>query len=74
MSDIPRDLPIYIFSGEKDPVGGFTKGVMRLVQAYRRLGMNDVTYRFYKDGRHEMLNEINREQVTADLIAWLNSK
>jgi len=74
MADIPRDLPVYIFSGEKDPVGGFTKGVMRLVQAYRSLGMNDITYRFYKDGRHEMLNEINREQVIEDLIFWLNSK
>jgi alpha-beta hydrolase superfamily lysophospholipase len=74
MADIPRDLPVYIFSGEKDPVGGFTKGVMRLVQTYRSLGMKDVTYRFYKDGRHEMLNEINREQVVSDLIVWLNSK
>jgi alpha-beta hydrolase superfamily lysophospholipase len=74
MADIPQDLPVYIFSGEKDPVGGFTKGVMRLVETYRSLGMKDVTCRFYKDGRHEMLNEINRDQVIEDLIAWLNSK
>jgi alpha-beta hydrolase superfamily lysophospholipase len=74
MAYIPQGLPVYIFSGEKDPVGGFTKGVMRLVEAYRSLGMKDVTYKFYKDGRHEMLNEINRDQVIADLIAWLNSK
>jgi alpha-beta hydrolase superfamily lysophospholipase len=74
MAYIPQCLPVYIFSGEKDPVGGFTKGVMRLVEAYRSLGMKDVTYRFYKDGRHEMLNEVNRDQVIADLIAWLNSK
>lgn len=74
MAEIPRELPVYIFSGEKDPVGGFTKGVMRLVEAYRSLGMKDVTYRFYKDGRHEMLNEINRSQVISDLIGWLNSK
>jgi alpha-beta hydrolase superfamily lysophospholipase len=74
MAEMPRNLPVYIFSGDKDPVGGFTKGVMRLVEAYRSLGMKDVTYRFYKDGRHEMLNEINRSEVISDLIEWLNSK
>lgn len=74
MAEMPKDLPVYIFSGEKDPVGGFTKGVKRLIEAYRSIGMTDITYRFYKEGRHEMLNEINRSQVIADLIDWLNSK
>lgn len=74
MAEFPRELPVYIFSGEKDPVGGFTKGVTKLVEAFKSLGMKDVTYRFYKDGRHEMLNEINRCQVISDLIEWLDSK
>jgi alpha-beta hydrolase superfamily lysophospholipase len=74
MAKIPKELPVYIFSGEKDPVGGFTKGVLQLVEAYKSLGMKDVTCRLYKEGRHEMLNEINRDQVIADLIDWLNSK
>ncbi|MHC1721289.1 MAG: lysophospholipase [Clostridiaceae bacterium] len=72
MALVPRDLHIYIFSGEKDPVGGCTKGVLKLVGEYKSLGIKDITYRFYRDGRHEMLNEINRDEVISDLIGWLN--
>jgi len=73
INDIPKNLPIYVFSGVKDPVGG-VKGVMKLVKTYKNLGISDITYKFYENGRHEMLNEINREEVTSDLIVWLNSK
>ena len=74
MSKVPKNLPIYIFSGSKDPVGSDTKGVMKLVNAYKNLGIKDIKYKFYKEGRHEMLNEINRDEVTGDIINWLNSK
>ena len=67
----PRELPIYIFSGAKDPVGMNGKGVRRLVRSYRQLGIKDLTYKLYPDGRHEMLNEINRDEVTTDLLQWL---
>jgi len=72
MALVPKDLPIFIFSGEKDPVGACTKGVLKLIDEYKSLGIKDITYRFYKDGRHEMLNEINRDQVISDLIGWLS--
>lgn len=69
---VPKNLPIYLFSGEKDPVGNNTKGVKQIFKAYQKAGIKDVTCKFYKDGRHEMLNEINREEVFSDIIIWLN--
>jgi alpha-beta hydrolase superfamily lysophospholipase len=66
---IPRTLPIYIFRGGRDPVGG---NIDQLLTAYRAAGLQNVTYKLYPDGRHETLNEINRDEVTCDLIAWLD--
>ena len=41
---------------------------------YRTLGMNDVSYKLYPEGRHEMLNEINKDEVIEDIIVWLDDK
>lgn len=70
---IPKSLPIYIFSGAKDPVSNQGKGVEALAELYRKLGMEKLSFRRYDEGRHEMLNEINRDEVTADLIAFLEN-
>ncbi len=69
---IEKDLPIYIFSGEKDPVGKNTKGVLEVVKEYQKAGIKDVTHKFYMNGRHEMLNELDREKVIKDVIQWLD--
>ncbi|MEE4607915.1 MAG: alpha/beta hydrolase [Desulfobacteraceae bacterium] len=69
---IPKDLPIRLFSGAADPVGDRTRGVRQVAEAYRRAGIRDVTVRFYEGGRHEMLNETNRQEVFDDTIAWLD--
>jgi alpha-beta hydrolase superfamily lysophospholipase len=69
---IPPDLPIYIFSGARDPVGQETKSVGQLVAAYQAAGLRRVTHRFYPEARHETLNEINRDEVTRDLVGWLD--
>jgi len=69
---IPRDLPIYIFGGDKDPVGKNGKGVLKLIKTYKEYGIQDLTYKLYKDGRHEMLNETNKEEVIKHVIEWLN--
>jgi len=45
-----------------------------LLDVYRKAGLKRVTYKEYPDGRHEMLNETNRAEVTADLIAWLDAQ
>jgi alpha-beta hydrolase superfamily lysophospholipase len=72
-SRVPKDLAIYLMSGSLDPVGNKTKGVQQVADQYRRVGVTDVTTRFWPDGRHEMLNETNREEVMADIIAWLDA-
>lgn len=66
---IPKALPIYIFGGSRDPVGG---NINQLLDAYRAAGLQHVTYKVYPDARHETLNETNRDEVTRDLIAWLD--
>lgn len=74
LKKVPLDIPIYIISGDKDPIGKNGKGVLRLRDRYIKLGVKDVTCKLYKDGRHELLNEINREEVFEDIICWLNNK
>ncbi|MEC0265934.1 lysophospholipase [Paenibacillus anseongense] len=71
---IPKEIPIYIFSGEEDPVGGHGKGVRKLIRMYEKLGLQNVSSKLYPGGRHEMLNEANREEVMADLAAWLDDQ
>ena len=68
----PSDLPIHFISGSKDPVGNDTKGVMKTYQAYKQAGIKDLSYQFYDNARHELLNETNKEDVTADIIKWIN--
>lgn len=74
LKKVPLDIPIYIISGDKDPIGKNGKGILRLRDRYIKLGVKDVTCKLYKDGRHELLNEINREEVFEDIICWLNNK
>jgi alpha-beta hydrolase superfamily lysophospholipase len=70
----PKQLPIFIFSGDKDPVGEMGKGVLKVAKKYEKAGINDLTFKLYKGGRHEMLNEVNKEEVHKDVINWLNQK
>ena len=67
-------LPVLLISGEKDPLGEELKGVKRVIRSFKKAGIKDVEYKFYNDGRHEMLNEINRDEVFADISEWINSK
>ena len=68
------DLPIYIFSGGRDPVNEFGRGAEALGEIYRRAGVKDVGCRIYLDSRHETLNELDRDEVMADLIAWIEAR
>jgi alpha-beta hydrolase superfamily lysophospholipase len=67
---VPKTLPIYLFSGARDPVGAKLQG---LIDVYRAAGL-DVTANIYPDARHEMLNETNRDEATRDLISWLDAR
>jgi alpha-beta hydrolase superfamily lysophospholipase len=68
---MPHDLPMYLAVGSKDPVNGGLTLLWELVDRYRAAGLTDVTVRVYNDGRHEILNEINRAEVIDDLLQWL---
>jgi alpha-beta hydrolase superfamily lysophospholipase len=70
----PKDLPILMFSGDKDPVGEMGKGVTRVAKQYKKRGINDFTFNLYEGGRHEMLNEINAEEVEKELLGWLRKQ
>lgn len=66
---IPRDLPILFISGAEDPVGG--RIIEDLAKKYRKAGLTNVEYRIYTDARHELINELNKEEVYKDLTDWL---
>lgn len=68
---IDNDLPILLISGQNDPVGDFGKGVATLFNKLKATGINDLTLKLYKNGRHEMLNEVNKEEVYDDVLKWL---
>lgn len=68
---IDSDLPIYIMSGDNDPVGDFGKGTALLFNKLKNSGISDLTLRLYKNGRHEMLNEVNKEEVYKDILEWI---
>ena len=68
----PSDIPILLFSGDKDPVGGNGKGVLRVYHMLKKIGKENVRVRLFKDGRHEMLNEINKTEVYDFLLNWLD--
>jgi len=69
--NIPNKIPVLIFSGDKDPVGEMGKGVKKVAKKFKKHGNKDLTFHLYKDGRHEMLNEINSQEVEQDIIDWL---
>lgn len=71
LTKIPTTLPVYLFSGGMDPVSNLGKGVERLTKIYKSLGIQDVTMKLYPQGRHEMLNELNRTDVYRDVIDWI---
>ena len=71
--NVRKDLPIYIYSGDFDPVGDYGKGVRAVYELLREAGVRDLTLKLYPGGRHEMHNETNKEEVFSDLIAWCDS-
>ncbi|MEI0564119.1 alpha/beta fold hydrolase [Brachyspira pulli] len=68
-----KEFPILLISGDKDPVGDMGKGVKWVYEMYKSLGFKDVNISLYKDGRHEILNDIQREEVTKEIIDWINA-
>jgi len=71
LQQVRRDLPIYVFAGDTDPVSARLAWLHPLIDRYRAAGLADITVDFYPGGRHEMLNEINRDEVVGNLLAWM---
>jgi alpha-beta hydrolase superfamily lysophospholipase len=72
-SRVPKTLPIYLVAGSMDPVGNKTKGVQQVADQYRRVGVAEVSTKFWPDARHEVLNETNRDEVMTDILGWLDA-
>jgi alpha-beta hydrolase superfamily lysophospholipase len=71
LARIPKTLPVLLLNGGADPACRFEAGARSLAALYRQAGLADITQHVYADGRHELLNDVCRDQVTQDLIAWL---
>ncbi|MCL2397528.1 MAG: alpha/beta hydrolase [Defluviitaleaceae bacterium] len=69
---IPKNLPIYLFSGLDDPMGGFGRGVIHIYSQLVSAGCAYVEIRLYEDARHEMLFELNRDEVYEDVVKWID--
>ncbi len=74
LASMPKLLPVLFISGEEDPVGAWGSGVKKAAAMFIGLGMRDVAVKLYPEGRHEMLNELNKEEVYTDILTWLEEK
>jgi alpha-beta hydrolase superfamily lysophospholipase len=73
ISRIRRGFPVYIFVGDQDPVNNRLTWLRPLIERYRAAGL-DVSTDVYPDARHEILNEINRDEVVGRLLGWLDGQ
>jgi alpha-beta hydrolase superfamily lysophospholipase len=69
---IPKDLPILIVCGTRDPVGGMTVSVRGLIERYQQYGLKNLSHIFYEGARHEPLNDFCRDQMHTDVLSWLD--
>lgn len=71
LASMRKDLPVFFIAGGDDPVGAYGDGVRKAAQMFRKAGMEQVAERIYPLCRHELLNEINKEEVYQDVTDWL---
>ena len=71
LAQMNKSLPVFFIAGGDDPVGPYGKGVHTCAEAFRKAGMENISVRIYPLGRHEILNEINRDQVYDDVRKWI---
>ncbi len=68
---IPAGLPVLVMSGDADPLGGYGQGIPKVCEGLRRAGVKDVEMRICETGRHELLNEPEREQIMESIYGWI---
>ena len=71
---LPKALPTLVVSGAEDPVGDYGRGVKKVYDALLAAGLTDLTLRLYPTDRHEILNELDRNTVYAELAEWLDAR
>lgn len=71
---VPKELPVFLIAGEEDPVGAYGEGPRQVAEWLREAGLEQVELKLYPGMRHEVLNEIGKEQVYEDVLGWLNAK
>ena len=74
LKKIPKDLPLFLLSGNEDPVGEYGDGVKRVFDSLEDLGLEHVMLKLYAGDRHEILNEADGEQVRKDIYNWILPK
>ncbi|KRF21140.1 alpha/beta hydrolase [Nocardioides sp. Soil797] len=72
LAGIRKDLPLLVVSGDSDPLAGGGDLVQLLGQRYAEAGIEDLTVKVYPEARHEIFNETNRDEITAEVVAWLD--
>ncbi len=73
IQNIPKELPLLFLAGGMDPVGNYGKAVNEVCCEYKKKGINDVSMKLYPDDRHEILNELDKQQVYSDILRWLEN-
>ena len=74
LNRIRRDLPVLFIAGDADPINSKLEGMRLLEQIWRGIGVTDLSTRYYAGARHELLNETNRDEVTRDVIEWIDQR
>lgn len=68
---IPKDLPLYFFSGTGDPVGEYGEGVKRAIKLYKKATIENIKLDLYEGDRHECFNESNEDEVFSNVTKWI---
>ena len=73
LRSIRPDLPVLLVAGDADPINEGLVGLKRLRDRWQEAGVRRIDTQFYPGGRHEMLNETNRDEVMDNIITWLDA-
>ena len=71
LAKMKKSLPVLFIAGTEDPVGPYGKGVEKAAAEFIKAGMSKVSLKLYPDCRHEILNELNKQEVYNDISSWL---
>lgn len=71
---IPRELPLLMISGMEDPLGGYSRKVLEVYNRFVEMGMKDLDIYLYRDDRHEILQETDRDKVFSDVLCWMEER